>query len=71
MKSVCICAEVHLPYQIRWYWPSEEYGRPEMETYFDQETVFSKFERMGREVIRTNNVFKNSIDNGGKYTFNI
>lgn len=71
MKSVCICGEVHLPYQIRWYWPSGEYIEPKIETYFDQESVFSKFERMGKEVIRINHVLTDSIKNGGRYTFNI
>lgn len=71
MKSVCIIGEVHLPYQTRWYWPGEGDRMPGMSTYFDQETAFSRFEKMTRDIIRTNHVLNDSIDNGGKYTFNI
>ena len=71
MRSVCIIGEVHLPYQIRWYWPGEGDRIPGINTYFDQETAFSRFEKMTRDIIRTNHVLNDSIDNGGKYTFNI
>ncbi|MEA1984902.1 MAG: glycoside hydrolase family 57 protein [Euryarchaeota archaeon] len=71
MESVCICGEVHLPYQVRWYWPDEGYRKPEMETYFDQKAIYSRFERVAKETICTNHMMKDFLAAGGICSFNI
>ncbi|WP_440952194.1 glycoside hydrolase family 57 protein [Methanococcoides sp. FTZ1] len=71
MQSVCICSEVHLPCSLKWYWPSEGYRSPQFDTYFDHPQVFSALERDLPQIIKTNEALLDSIDNGGKYTFDI
>ncbi|ADI74189.1 glycoside hydrolase family 57 [Methanohalobium evestigatum Z-7303] len=71
MKSVCFCGEVHLPLNLKWYWPAYEYTKPSIDKYFDLPQVYSSFDKIGYDVIRTNEVIKESIENGGKYSFNI
>lgn len=71
MESVCVCVELHLPYHLKWYWPADGYRRPAITTYFDQERVFTDFQRMAANIDRTNKVLARSVDNGAAYTFNL
>jgi alpha-amylase len=71
MKSVCFCGEVHLPLNLKWYWPAYEYTKPSIDKYFDLPQVYSTFEKISNDIIRTNEVLKESIKSGGNYSFNI
>ena len=72
MKAVCMCLGVHLPYSPKWYWPVEGFsGVPEMDRYFDQYQIFSRFLKTGREFLRLNDLFLESIERGGSYTFDL
>ncbi|MBP2030682.1 alpha-amylase [Methanohalophilus levihalophilus] len=71
MQSVCVCCEVHLPWVVKWYYPREGYRSPEFETYFDQQKIYSAFEQFASDILLANEALLDSIDNGGKYTFDI
>ncbi|MBC7085512.1 MAG: alpha-amylase [Methanomethylovorans sp.] len=71
MQSVCVCLELHLPYHLKWYWPAEGYRKPEISIYFDQERIFTDFQRMAANIERTNKVLEKSINNGATYTLNL
>lgn len=71
MQSVCICCEVHLPWVVKWYSPREGYRYPEFETYFDQQKIYSTFEQLAPDILVANEALLDSIDNGGRYTFDI
>jgi alpha-amylase len=71
MKAVCICFEVHLPLSTRWYWPREGYAIPEMEKYFDIERAYQNFSRFRSSIKVLNDALADSIERGGKYTFDI
>lgn len=72
MKAVCICMGVHLPYSPKWYWPIEGFfGVPEMDRYFDRNNVFSKFLKTGRQLLRLNDLILESLEKGGKYSFDL
>jgi alpha-amylase len=63
---------VHLPYNPKWYWPVEGFsGVPEMDRYFDRKSIFSKFIKTSRELLQLNELFIESIERGGKYTFDL
>nr|WP_245527580.1 glycoside hydrolase family 57 protein [Methanosalsum zhilinae] len=62
---------MHLPYDIKWYWANEGYQKPSMEKYFNLIKTFSNFDRFADEVISSNEILKESIADGGKYSFNI
>jgi alpha-amylase len=71
MKAVCVCFEVHLPLPVRWYWPREGYGEVHIEKYFDMEKAFHSFTKLAGNLETLNDTLSKSIDNGGKYTFDI
>ena len=72
MKAVCICMGVNLPYSPKWYWPAEGFsGVPEMDRYFDRNNIFSKFLKTSREVLRLNDLILESVERGGKYSFDL
>lgn len=72
MKAVCICMGVHLPYSPKWYWPVEGFfGVPEMDRYFDRNNIFSKFLKTSRQFLRLNDLIMESIEKGGKYSFDL
>jgi alpha-amylase len=72
MRAVCICLGVHLPYSPKWYWPIEGFfGVPEMDRYFDRNNVFSKFLKTGRQFLRLNDLILESLEKGGKYSFDL
>ena len=63
---------VHLPYSPKWYWPVEGFlGMPEMDRYFDQNSIFSKFLKTSRQLLRLNDLIMESIERGGKYSFDL
>jgi alpha-amylase len=63
---------VHLPYSPKWYWPVEGFsGVPEMDRYFDRNCVFSKFLKMSRQFLRLNDLILESVEKGGKYSFDL
>lgn len=63
---------VHLPYSPKWYWPIEGFfGVPEMDRYFDRNNVFSKFLKTGRQLLRLNDLILESLEKGGKYSFDL
>ncbi len=63
---------VHLPYSPKWYWPIEGFfGVPEMDRYFDRNNVFSKFLKTGRQFLRLNDLILESLEKGGKYSFDL
>ncbi len=67
MKAVCMCVGVHLPYSPKWYWPVEGFtGVPEMDRYFDRNQIFSRLLKAGREFLRLNDLFIESIERGGE-----
>ncbi|MCC7576331.1 MAG: alpha-amylase [Methanomethylovorans sp.] len=68
MESVCVCVELHLPYHLKWYWPADGYRSPQMSSYFDQDRIFTDFQRMAANISRTNKVLERSIGNGATYT---
>ena len=71
MQAVCICCEVHLPWVVKSYSPKEGYRYPEFETYFDQQKIYSTFEQLAPQILVANEALLDSVDNGGKYTFDI
>jgi alpha-amylase len=72
MKAVCICMGVHLPYSPKWYWPVEGFiGVPEVDRYFDRNTIFSNFSKISRQFLRLNDLVLESIENGGRYSFDL
>ncbi|AKB38378.1 Alpha-amylase [Methanosarcina siciliae C2J] len=72
MKAVCMCLGVHLPYSPKWYWPVEGFsGVPEMDRYFDRNHIFSRLLKTGRELLRLNDFFLESIERGGSYAFDL
>ncbi|TGC11535.1 alpha-amylase [Methanolobus halotolerans] len=71
MKTVCVCFEVHLPLPVRWYWPWEGYASPEIKKYFDMEKAFQNFTRLEKDMTDINRALADSMDNGGKYAFDI
>ena len=71
MKAVCICFEVHLPLPTRWYWPREGYTIPEMDTYFDVKRSFNNYSKLKSNLQVINDAIDDSIERGGKYTFDI
>ncbi len=71
MKTVCICFEVHLPLPLKWYWPWEGYTSPELRNYFDMEKAFQNFSKLEKDTIPINRALADSMDNGGKYAFDI
>lgn len=71
MESVCVCVDLHLPFHMKWYWPADGYRIPEISTYFDQERIFTDFQRMAVNIRRTNKVLERSIANGAAYTLNL
>ncbi|KKG14202.1 alpha-amlyase [Methanosarcina sp. 2.H.T.1A.6] len=72
MKAVCMCLGVHLPYSPKWYWPVEGFsGVPEMDRYFDRNQIFSRLLKTGREFLRLNDFFLESIERGGSYAFDL
>jgi alpha-amylase len=63
---------VHLPYSPNWYWPVEGFsGVPEMDRYFDRNGIFSRFLKISRQLIHLNDLILDSIENGGKYSFDL
>jgi alpha-amylase len=67
-----MCVGVHLPYSPKWYWPVEGFsGVPEMDRYFDRNHIFSRLLKTGRELLRLNDLFLESIERGGSYTFDL
>jgi alpha-amylase len=63
---------VHLPYSPKWYWPIEGFsGIPEMDRYFDRNHIFSRFLKTSRQLLRLNDLIMESIEKGGKYTFDL
>ncbi len=63
---------VHLPYSPKWYWPVEGFsGVPEMDRYFDRNNIFQKFLNTSRQILRLNEIFMESIERGGKYSFDL
>ncbi|MDG6243801.1 MAG: alpha-amylase [Methanolobus sp.] len=71
MKAVCVCLEVHLPLPVRWYWPREGYGQVHIEKYFDMERALQNFTKLAVNLEVLNDTLSKSIDNGGRYTFDI
>jgi alpha-amylase len=72
MKAVCICIGVHLPYSPKWYWPVEGFsGMPEMDRYFDRNSIFLKFLKTSRQFLRLNDLILESVERGGKYSFDL
>lgn len=71
MKAVCVCFEVHLPLSTRWYWPREGYTTPEMDNYFDIERSFHNYSKLKSNIKVLNDALGDSIERGGKYTFDI
>lgn len=72
MKAVCICMGVHLPYSPKWYWPVEGfYGVPEVDRYFDRNNIFSRFLKVSRQFLRLNDLILESVEKGGKYSFDL
>ncbi len=72
MKAVCICMGVHLPYSPKWYWPVEGFiGVPEVDRYFDRNTIFSNFSKTSRQLLRLNDLVLESIENEGRYSFDL
>ncbi len=68
MKRVCICWELTSPYKLKWYWPSEGYKKPSFDIYFESNTDNHDFVN---NILKLNEIIKNSINSGAKYTFNI
>ena len=67
-----MCMGVHLPYSPKWYWPVEGFsGVPEMDRYFDRNQIFSRLLKTGREFLRLNDLFTESIERGGSYAFDL
>ncbi len=63
---------VHLPYSPKWYWPVEGFsGVPEMDRYFDRNNIFSKFLKTSRQFLRLNDLILESVERGGKYSFDL
>jgi len=63
---------VHLPYSPKWYWPVEGFsGVPEMDRYFDRNHIFSRFLKTSRQVLHLNDMFLESIEKGGRYSFDL
>lgn len=63
---------VHLPYSPKWYWPVEGFfGVPEMDRYFDRNNIFSKFLKTSRQFLCLNDLIMESIERGGKYSFDL
>ncbi|HWR26215.1 MAG TPA: alpha-amylase [Methanosarcina sp.] len=63
---------VHLPYSPKWYWPVEGFsGVPEMDRYFDRSHIFSRFLKTSRQLLHLNDLILESIENGGKYSFDL
>ncbi|MDD4498639.1 MAG: glycoside hydrolase family 57 protein [Methanosarcinaceae archaeon] len=72
MKAVCVCGDVHLPYNPKWYWPAKGTpDRPDLDRYFDRRQIFTKFQTVGRGLFSLNSLVLESIENGGKYAFNL
>jgi alpha-amylase len=72
MKTVCMCVGVHLPYSPKWYWPVEGFsGVPETDRYFDRNQIFSRLLETGRDFLRLNDLFMESIERGGSYAFDL
>lgn len=67
-----MCVGVHLPYSPKWYWPVEGFfGVPEMDRYFNRSQIFSRLLKTGRELLHLNDLFLESIERGGSYTFDL
>jgi alpha-amylase len=63
---------VHLPYSPKWYWPVEGFsGVPEMDRYFDRNNIFLKFLKTSRQFLRLNDLILESVEKGGKYSFDL
>lgn len=63
---------VHLPYSPKWYWPVEGFsGVPEMDRYFDRNQIFLRFLKASRQILRLNDLFTESVEKGGKYSFDL
>ena len=63
---------VHLPYSPKWYWPVEGFsGVPEMDRYFDRNNIFSRFLKTSRQFLRLNDLILESVEKGGKYSFDL
>lgn len=63
---------VHLPYSPKWYWPVEGFsGVPEMDRYFDRNHIFSRFLKTSRQLLRLNDLFLESVEKGGKYSYDL
>ena len=63
---------VHLPYSPKWYWPVEGFfGLPEVDRYFDQNNIFSRFLKISRQFLRLNDLILESVEKGGKYSFDL
>ncbi len=63
---------VHLPYSPKWYWPVEGFfGVPEMDRFFDRNNIFSKFLKTSRQFLRLNDLVLESLEMGGKYSFDL
>lgn len=71
MKSICMCVGLHLPYHLKWYWPSEGYSYPQFGTYFDKERISNDFNRILNNIGRTNWILNHSIKNGAAYTLHM
>ncbi|APH39989.1 alpha-amlyase [Methanohalophilus halophilus] len=71
MKAVCLCCEVHVPYDVKWYWPEEGYSKVEFENYFDQYKIYSRFEKFVPHILSINEALLESMDRGASYTFDI
>lgn len=56
---------------MKWYWPAYEYTKPDIDKYFDLPQVYSTFEKISNDIIGTNEIIKESVKKGGKYSFNI
>jgi len=63
---------VHLPYSPKWYWPVEGFsGVPEVDRYFDRKNIFSRFLKTSRQFLRLNDVIMESVEKGGRYSFDL
>ncbi len=63
---------VHLSYSPKWYWPVEGFsGVPEMDRYFDQNSIFSRLLKTSRQLLRLNDLILESMEKGGKYSFDL
>lgn len=72
MKAICMCMGVNLPYNPKWYWPSDSYsGVPELERYFDLNQTFSSFLEAEKEILLLNKLLSEAIEKGGRYALDL